>query len=232
VGSGTGRERALLHGPTYPVHTLAFAPDGQTLAALDADCGLHLWDPAAALPRGRRAGVLALSRDGRTSAVREPTVTLRDATTGQPTARLGLQANRVTRLVFSPDGRMLASVGSDQAVHLWDAGSGQLLCTLADHPEPVRGVAFSPDGRLLATAGQDCVVYLWDTTTGHLKGSFRGAPPGGHDRCLLGGWKDGRVRQLRQDGAAVAHATRTVLLGRLHADLERLLADGSLDSSD
>ena len=72
----------------------------------------------------------------------------------------------VSGVAFSPDGRLLASCGSDDVVRLWDPVTGAERRTLTGHTGRVNGVAFSPDGRLLASCGDDDVVRLWDLATG------------------------------------------------------------------
>jgi WD40 repeat protein len=68
-------------------------------------------------------------------------------------------------LVFSPDGRLIASVSHDRTVWLWSAEAASLGRPvgqpLAGHRGPVGGVAFSPDGRLVASASGDGTVRLW-----------------------------------------------------------------------
>ena len=75
-------------------------------------------------------------------------------------------------VVFSPDGRLLATVSSDQAVTLWDVtdpGRPAETATLAISSHywlgpSVHAVAFSPDGRLLATGSDYQTVILWDVS--------------------------------------------------------------------
>ena len=66
-------------------------------------------------------------------------------------------SHSVNALVFSPDGKTLASASDDGTVKLWDAGSGAELQTLKGHSDSVRAVAFSPDGKTLASASDDTV---------------------------------------------------------------------------
>ena len=69
----------------------------------------------------------------------------------------------VTDVVFSPNGKLLASTSDDKTVRLWDVASGKPHGDpLTDHNGAVYRVAFSPDGKLLASASVDKTVRLWD----------------------------------------------------------------------
>src|SRR5262249_37273695 len=90
----------------------------------------------------------------------------------------------VCDLVFSPDGRRLASAcATDNTARFWDATTGEELLTIRsqgspqflDVVGPMTSAAFHPDGRRLLTAQEGAsYIRLWDTATGRELGSFYG----------------------------------------------------------
>src|SRR6185503_17542567 len=69
-------------------------------------------------------------------------------------------------VVFSRDGRLLASGSSDNSIKIWDVASRRELRTLLGHTANIESVDFSPDARLLASASDDGATFLWDANTG------------------------------------------------------------------
>ncbi|MEP6568774.1 MAG: caspase family protein [Acidobacteriota bacterium] len=76
-----------------------------------------------------------------------------------------------TRLVFSPDGRLLATATyRSSTIKLWETASGRELRNLSSGTQSVMGlspfIAFSADSRLVAAAAGDNSVKIWDVTSG------------------------------------------------------------------
>jgi len=95
-----------------------------------------------------------------------------DVATGHKLAPLeGQHSNAVSAIVFSPDGRLMATVEDDGSTGLWDAlGKHKLFSLIApmhdDVTEQIISAAFSPDGKLLAAGTDYGEILLWDTSSG------------------------------------------------------------------
>ncbi|MGF1486433.1 MAG: CHAT domain-containing protein [Prochloraceae cyanobacterium] len=90
--------------------------------------------------------------------------------------RLENHGDRVNDIIFSPDGKIIATASRDKTVKLW-SDRGKEITTLRGHQEEVFAVSFSPDGKTIATASCDKTVKLWNlrgrellTLSGHTGG--------------------------------------------------------------
>lgn len=85
----------------------------------------------------------------------------------------------LTSVVFSPDGRIVATGSFDRTVILWDTGNGNRIRTLRGHSGSPWAVACSPDGNSLVSAGygpcpappptMSGEAISWDVQTGRPK---------------------------------------------------------------
>lgn len=79
----------------------------------------------------------------------------------------------VGSVVFSPDGKILASVSnfptaskSIVTIKIWDVASYRELRTITSENEGVESLVFSQDGKTLASIDRDESVELWEIETG------------------------------------------------------------------
>ena len=204
----TGKQKYLLTDSDIDLYSLAFSPDGNTLAIGDEYGKLSLWDVATRTEKKRmrvkthtRPIIRVLfSPDGATLAsiggigYYNITIHLWDTESGNLitsiTVRTSYSEDRISEqsLSFSPDSSLFAHANQQSRIDLWDVNTGEIKKTLVGHTGSVYSTAFSPDGQTLASGSSDRTVRLWDVNTGEkkniieLSGHVRFSPDG---RTLL-----------------------------------------------
>jgi WD40 repeat protein len=188
----TGKELLSIKHPGKSfLSTVAFSPDGKRLVSElwgnvfsgqlppgpGPGGGIMVWDAQTGqeLLSLKERGVYspAFSPDGKQLAygsnpweVDTNKVKVRNAQTGKEILSLKGHTASVVRVVFSPDGKRLASASGDKTVKVWNAQTGQEILSLK-HTSGVNSVAFSPDGKRLASGeGDSGTVKVWDAQTG------------------------------------------------------------------
>ena len=121
---------------------VAFSPDGQRVAVV--------------VKAGSRASPAGIILEDTGASIR-----VWDLGTGKSAVPVTGLKPSVARVVFSPDGKSLATAGADKMVRVWYAGSGRELSALAC-PDAVEVVALSPDGKSLAGGCKDGSVRIWE----------------------------------------------------------------------
>jgi serine/threonine protein kinase len=180
------------------VQTLAIAPNGEYLVSGSASLDARLVKWSWREPRGRDHLALegpgfsdgvAFTADGQilVSAVGS-TIWMWDVGDGLPRKRTVLknQTGDVKSLVFTRDGKQLASGDANGVVQLWKLGWLGIRpgTSLEGHRGSISSLAYSPDGQFLASASLDHTIRIWDGTGGVTK-----------PKAILQGLK-GIVRQM------------------------------------
>jgi WD40 repeat protein len=153
--------------------SVAFAPDGATLAAADRAGHVLIYDAAsgvrrAIIPVGAgELNALVFAPDGSflAAAGRSGTIHIVDPHTGDVWPGLEVSGAQVNGLAFSPDGSILASCSHDGGVRLWRGGAETVGESTPSRNRPASGSApstgsdlqpvRSPPGKRVATADSD-----------------------------------------------------------------------------
>jgi serine/threonine protein kinase len=199
---------ARLHVEVGPIWSVAFSPDGNTLALAIDDGTIKLYDPKAgrvrATLRGHKGPVWSVdfSKNGELlgSASDDGTVKLWDPAKGKELRTLKHDSS-VRAVAFAPDGKRLATGSRDGSVLIWDLDTDQVAVRTRGHKGAAVTVAYAPDGSTVASGGSDKHVKLWDAGTGeerltlerHLGGVYSVAFSADGKKLATGSW-DHQVR--------------------------------------
>ena len=127
----TGTEVRKYTGPTQSVYTVAFSPDGKSIAAAGVGLGgkrsIYLW------------------------AIANP----------KPVKQIDGHKGDIYRVRFHPTkaNRLLAADYTG-VIHIWDTGSAKSLFTTQLANPPIYSAAYSSDGKQIVTGARDAKAYL------------------------------------------------------------------------
>ena len=189
VASGTGiwlydahigKEINHLHGHTGSVLTVAFSPNGNTIASGCSDDTVMLWDADTKQLKhtliGHKSIVTSVifSSDGKTlvSASYDATVRLWDVETGKLKTVSDKMPSSIVGIVFSPGDDIIAGWGGMQKIYLLDVETGKQK-DIIKTKQHVATVVFSPDGDKVVIGGGSNIQFL-DMATGIHTGKLTG----------------------------------------------------------
>jgi WD40 repeat protein len=172
---------------TSPGRRVLFAPDFKQAVVQTANGRLTSWDLEARkeiaaieapallgwefLPGTIRTGLLVLASGAvRVQELQSPT----------PAADLMNLGERVSRVEFSADRKLLAVNRTDYDIEVWELAGRKRVCTFTNHTGALRDFRFSPDGTRVASASVDGLAMIWDPATGQLL-----APPLRHTAVVF-----------------------------------------------
>lgn len=81
-------------------------------------------------------------------------------------------SDKVSTVVFSTDGQLLASSSYDHTIRVWDSNTGALQRTLQNFNRATAVTISHDNGRLAATS-DDRIVRVWDIKTGELQSTHK-----------------------------------------------------------
>ncbi len=181
----SGRYIGVIAGLANQLRDLAFAHHDPNLMATAAGYFLTLWQ----MPGGKRVAVIReYDREPVISMAFSPrhpilvtginngSLRVRDMESADYDTILDVPVHRgpIYTVVFSQDGRRVATGSRDGTARVTDITNGDVLTEMPVGHGPVRGVAFSMDGSVVATGGRDGIIRLWDSETGLILNQLEG----------------------------------------------------------
>jgi len=163
-----------LVGHNRIVHGIVFSPDSKWLISTSYGApAVKMWDVGSGLDLSSALGnppidiafCVDISPDGKTLAIGSNDLMLWDMDGKKKIDTLAHPKNNVNEVVFSPDGKTLATQTFKPTFKLWDVENQLELISLEGYGSYYGAIEFSPDGRKLAVPrNADQAITLWDVS--------------------------------------------------------------------
>lgn len=204
-----GVRKKTFRGNKGSLYSLAFSPDGKTLASggegefirgedgnFLRDNGIfHVWDTVEGKRKHRFAGdnmydirSVAFRPDGSLLAGGDEfgQIHLVDPNTGKYIKKLEAHSKEVVAISFSADMRTLATGSRDGSVRIWEVASGENKQTFEGFFDKVIGFDVSADGKTIVMGGSG-PTCLWDVASGKREKTFTESSYAGNISFVPGG---------------------------------------------
>ena len=158
------------------IETLAFSPDGKTIASAHIGNVIRLWSAETNEQRfslkGHKEAIytFTFSPDSKilASGSADNNIMLWDVSNGQLITTLMGHKNSIETLAFSPtEANLLASGSTDGTVRFWDTKTGKERSVFATgHTDHIEAVAFNTTDTMIISVAANGTVQIWDIQTG------------------------------------------------------------------
>jgi len=191
----TMTERAELRAHTDNVCAISFNTSGFLLASASEDMSIRVWNVASekchawfTAKTAFKALAFSPKDPSLLVSIRESDrgIQLWDVSEKEPKAHIPTNRDRMNTIVFSPDGKLLASTGPDRVLQFIRLASLQVEASFPTDPDNCQTLAFSPDGRLIAAGAWSGNIRFWDiafNSEGNVEAHKRGSLKG-HERLV------------------------------------------------
>jgi len=154
----TGKVVRRFDAPKTGIASFVFSADGRTIASINSDSTVSLWEAASGKERMNFAVVKPVKAeapvDGKAAKEELAKRAYPGPYYGQPL---------VKSLAYAPDSRCLATGGADGIVRLWDVATGKESTQFKGHDGEVVSLAFSANGKRLVSGSADTTALIWDS---------------------------------------------------------------------
>ena len=156
------------------IYTLAFSPDGKTLASGSASKGVMLWDAktgdfiASLQGHARDISSVVFSRDGKLLATSsyDKTIDLWDLTTEKHVRTIYPGDGSISAIALSPDNKTLASASTNRPIKFWEVDTGKRMAATKAQDTKAYSLIFSQDSKTIVSACEDKIIRFSDVHTG------------------------------------------------------------------
>jgi WD40 repeat protein len=194
----------IYRGHSGTVRSLAWSPDGKSLASGGDDNTVQVWDATKLTTlytyHGHSARVNAVTwspPDSKylASADQNGMLQIWQAANGRSTFPSTDQATMVVD--WSHNGKYFA-IGSGETIQVREIESGNVVAIFTRHVDTVLTLSWSPDDTLIASGSVDGALYVWSVDTGEVHMSSKRAYPlqtvrWSHDGKVASGYQDGSI---------------------------------------